>query len=70
MIPKKTFIHNLKKLRELVGKNQFETAEDLCIARTRYACWESGKSEPNLNMLAEIGKVFNVSLDDLLNKEL
>lgn len=70
MIPKKLFIQNLKTLRDLLGKNQFQVAEDLCIARTRYACWESGKSEPNLNMLAEIGKVFKVSIDDLLTKEL
>jgi len=70
MIPKKAFMNNLKKVRCLLGLDQHQISALLCIERTRYACWETGKSEPNLNMLVEISNVLHTPIDDLLTKEL
>ncbi len=70
MIPKKLFIENLKKVREELGLTQHQISDKLGIERWRWACWEYGKSEPNINMLANISEVTGVSLDRLLTTQL
>jgi transcriptional regulator with XRE-family HTH domain len=67
---KQVFMANLRKAREMRNKSQTAFAEELCIDRTRYNNWETGKSEPNLNMLARLSEKLDISLDQLIKGEL
>lgn len=70
VIPKKVFAENLKKRREQVGLSQLQISEQLGIERTRYACWETGKAEPSINMLVAISGALDISLDQMMKSEL
>lgn len=56
----------LKKLRTEHGYNQTKLAEKLNVSRSTIAMWETGKAEPNSDMLIRLSKIFNVSVDLLL----
>ncbi|WP_397537815.1 helix-turn-helix domain-containing protein [Rummeliibacillus pycnus] len=59
---------NLKKLR---GKQtQDEIAKKLGISRARYSHYENGIREPDNNMLEALADLFNVTIDDLLGREI
>ena len=61
---------NLSYLRKLKSINQKEMAKMLNIARSTYASYESGKSEPSLKTLLLISDFFKVSINDLCIKNL
>ena len=60
------FSKRLKELRKSAGYSQQQTAERLKIRQQSYARYESGVGEPNLETVAEIAKLFEVSTDYLL----
>lgn len=62
--------NNLKFLRKKKGKTQDGLSSDLNIGRTTIANYESGISEPNVVTLRSFAKYFDVSLDDMLSKNL
>ena len=70
MSVKDIFRLNLRKLRFQQKLTQMAVADLIDIDRNRYAYWEHGKSEPSLTMLAALAKALNISVDDLLTKEL
>lgn len=39
------------------------------VVESCYANWEQGRTEPNVDMLRKLGKLFSVSIDDLINGE-
>lgn len=57
----------LKYLRNKNDKTQQEVANYLNISRPRYAQYESGKRQPDYDMLKQIAKYFHVSVDYLLS---
>ena len=61
---------NLNFLRKNNGLSQGDLADEFEIARTTLGDYERGKTEPNLEMLAKIAKKFDVSIDDLILKQL
>lgn len=61
---------NLKYLREQRGLKQQELADILGVKQSTVGNWEAGKREPEINMLVCIAEYFNVSLDNLVLKEL
>ena len=61
------FCKNLKEIRKLSGLTQKEVANHLNVVESCYANWEQGRTEPNVDMLRKLGKIFNISLDDLIN---
>ena len=63
------FGENLKKLRKLKKFNQQKVAMDLNISRESLSYYENGKREPNLQMLANMSKYFNVSIHYLIMGE-
>ncbi len=72
-IPKYSTIYltkNLPYLRKLKNINQKEMAEMLNLARSTYASYESGKSEPSLKTMLLISEFFKVSINDLCIKNL
>ncbi len=65
------FSNNLKFLREKSEKSQKDMAADLGFkSPSRLNNYERGHSKPEIDVLIVISKKFNVSIDDLLNKDL
>ena len=53
----------LVQLREENGIAQIELAERLHVTRQAVSRWEGGKTEPDVDTLIAIAKIFGVSLD-------
>lgn len=61
---------NIKNLREQKGLTQHELALRVNVAQPTVANWEQGKREPELSTLVTVAGLFNVTLDDLVLKEI
>lgn len=59
----------LKKIRKQKNLNQQKVAFDLHISREALSYYENGKREPTLEMLKQMSKYFNVSIDYLITGE-
>ena len=65
----KELCQNLKEARKQCGLTQKQVASSLDVVESCYANWEQGRTEPNIDMLRRLGKLFSVSIDDLINGE-
>lgn len=61
---------NIKKIRTIKKMSQAQFAELFNLARPSVGAYEEGRSEPKLETLKQIARLFKVSIDDLLSKEL
>ncbi|WP_299759691.1 XRE family transcriptional regulator [uncultured Pontibacter sp.] len=61
---------NLRHLRRHAGFTQAQLAEKLDIKRSLVGAYEEGRAEPKLSTLVNIAKLFHVSLDDLITRNL
>lgn len=66
----KYFIGNIIWLRKQNGYTQETFAEVLNISRQSISKWERGEALPDIENLLELSKIYNVSIDDLINKDL
>ena len=64
------FGEKLSLLRKQRGMTQMELAEKLDISRQAVSKWERGTAEPSIENMVSIGRVFDVSVDDLLDANL
>ncbi len=62
------FCKNLKEARIACCLTQKQVAKELNVVESCYANWEQGRTEPNIDMLRKLGKIFGVSIDDLINE--
>ena len=60
------FHSRLKIARESIGATQKEIANILKISQPTYANYEAGRSEPNIETIAVMAKIYEVSTDWLL----
>lgn len=67
---KNNFPRNLSYLRKQKGMTQSELANKIHVDQTTIGRWEDGNREPTVGNVANISDVFNVSIPDLLNKDL
>lgn len=67
---KKTLSANLIYLRKSKKLTQTEFAEQLNYSDKTISKWENGDAVPDVETLYDISKLFNISIDDLLNKNL
>lgn len=67
---KNWFARNLKHLRLQKNWSQEGLGKQLKVPRTKISGWEVGYFEPNLNSLVVISELFNVSIDDIISKDL
>ncbi|MBP3929180.1 MAG: helix-turn-helix domain-containing protein [Peptostreptococcaceae bacterium] len=58
---------NLKRLRKIYQYTQENIAEKINVSRQSIAKWESGESTPDVESLIKLSKLYNVSLDNLVN---
>lgn len=60
---------NFRKLREKAGLRQLDVSEKLGVTRSTVAKWETGETLPRASLLPDIAKIFDCSIDDLLQKD-
>ncbi|MCC3866049.1 helix-turn-helix domain-containing protein [Terrisporobacter petrolearius] len=58
---------NLKTLRKINKYTQEEVAEKISVSRQSVAKWENNESVPDINSCAKLAKLYNVTLDNLVN---
>lgn len=63
----KIFCNNLKFYRKEKLLTQKQIATKLNVVESCYANWEQGRTEPNIEMLRNLCKILDVSIDDLIN---
>lgn len=61
---------NIRSIREQAGLSQDEFAEGFSVKQPTVANWETGKRQPDLNMLIQIAQFGGTSLDDLVTEDL
>ncbi|MBO5418402.1 MAG: helix-turn-helix transcriptional regulator [Clostridia bacterium] len=59
----------LKNIRKKRNLNQQKVAMDLNISREALSYYENGKREPPLQLLVQMSKYFNVSINYLITGE-
>lgn len=59
----------LKNYRKAALLTQQQVADALHINRTTYTYYEVGKTEPSIDTLAKLIKLFNITYEDLLPSE-
>lgn len=63
-----SFPENLQVIRIKNKLSQEKLAELMNVSRQAVAKWEGGKSYPDIKKLLELSRLFNVSVDELLNE--
>lgn len=61
---------SIKNLRTQNNMSQELLAEYLNISRQAISNWENGKSQPDAETLMRLASIFNVTVDDILEKQL
>ena len=61
------FCDKLQKIRKENNVTQEQLADKLNVSRQAVSKWESGTAYPDTEKLIQISKIFNTSLDDLIN---
>ena len=61
------FKDNLKNLRQFNNLTQQGLADKLGVSFKTISHWESGYSEPSLEMLVKLKQILKVDYEDLLN---
>lgn len=57
---------NIRKFRKLNNMSQDELAEKLNVTRQSISLWENGQTQPSLENIVALAKLFKVSTDELL----
>jgi len=58
---------NLQTLRKTHQYTQEDVAEKIAVSRQSVAKWENGESLPDMNKCIALAKLYNISLDTLVN---
>lgn len=58
-----------KQLRELIGLNQTQVANELGVVQSTVAMWENGKNKPRTERLIQLARLYGCTVDELLAEE-
>jgi transcriptional regulator with XRE-family HTH domain len=61
--------YKLKKLRSEKHMTQQEVAEKLCVTRQAVSNWETGKTQPDFDMLRSIAEIYCVYSNTKISKK-
>lgn len=64
------FSEKLYELRKKEGFSQEELAEKVNVSRQTVSKWEMGQSTPEMEKLIILSDIFNISIDELVGKEI
>ena len=59
-------MNRIKQLRVEAGILQADLAQQLKVRQNTVSTWETGRSEPDLDALRELSRIFGVSIDYIL----
>lgn len=62
------FKDKLRELRELENMTPYELGSYLDVSADTILKWETGKKFPSINKLKELSLIFNISIDELVEK--
>lgn len=62
--------NKIMELRKKKNLSQEELAEKVGVARQTISKWELGKTSPDIRQAKQLSKIFNVSLDELVNNDI
>ena len=62
-----TLCERIAELRKTFGVSQTELAKRLEVTRSAVNAWEMGFATPQLKHIVEMSKIFNTTVDGLLN---
>ena len=60
------FGNTLSRLRKKLGMTQTELAERLCVSNKAVSKWENDLSCPDITLLPQLARLFDVTTDELL----
>ncbi len=61
------FCNNLKAARKACHMTQKQVADCLGVVESCYANYEQGRTEPCIDILRQLARLFSVTLDELIN---
>ena len=61
--------NQIAELRKLKGLTQSELGERLCISFQAVSKWENGKNMPDIMLIKQMSKDFNIELEDMFEGE-
>lgn len=64
---KNTIGARIAELRKSKNLSQADLAEKLCISNKTISKWECGNGIPDIDMLTKMSKIFDITLDELVN---
>lgn len=64
------FCNNLKSVRKEFRYTQKEVALKLGVVESCYANWEQGRTEPSIEMLRNLGEIFKIDMETLINGDI
>lgn len=70
MSTREIFSKNLRTLRCKMGWSQLVMSRILDVSYAQYRRYESGESEPSINKLKDLFRLFHVNADSILNEVL
>ena len=65
----KVFCTNLRAARQSCNMTQKQVAIWLGVVESCYANWEQGRTEPSIEMLRKLGKILDITIDELINEK-
>ena len=65
---KENIANNIAELRKMNHMTQQDLAEKLNYTDKAISKWERGESTPDIESLSALAKMFNLTVDDLLNE--
>lgn len=65
-----SFGHKLVELRKSKGLSQEKVAEYLDVTRQTISNWETNQAMPTIDKAKDLSKLFNVSLDELVENDI
>ena len=62
--------NKIMNLRKKKGLSQEELAEEIGVTRQTISKWELGETSPDIKQAKELSRIFNVSLDELVDNDI
>jgi len=63
------FNENLREIRKFCGMTQKDVYTRLQVSPNCYASWEQGRTQPDIDSIKKLCKIFEVSADYLLGTD-